>query len=464
MLGVCAGRRYKTAEAVACLRVSKPTALTSSVRVLKNVSQPVSLPGIRENEHGCKVVADAGAGTEGVFGPVLGRLRVPGRGIPDALCVGPVVGPGAEERRADGAAGGGAGAVVAGVSHASDVGRAAGAGPGAADRGGRTHGRGDDRPDRRDQLRQKGNPDARRAAAVVWTPGPGRELRGHGPSGGGLRRLPGAARWRPVSARELGILLSKVTDIPLPTSLLGMLAGGYAMNVITGDRIKADVRMVTLMHLIRLILVLIATPILIHFFLAPGTHLSLFAGGRSDDTGSFFISFCFTVLVALVGGWLGVKYSYSGSVLLTPLCLMVVLGLIPAFRGIIPPEGFREVATMVIGLQIGLRFNVGVLKRTKKYIPIITALMLVTIIGCGMFAWLLTAVTPMNAITAYLSTTPGGRTAVVSLAFTTGADPTSVLAIQTLRLLIMTILAPAAIGYIVKRRIASVSEDMELLE
>ena len=262
----------------------------------------------------------------------------------------------------------------------------------------------------------------------------------------------------------LGILLSKVTDIPLPTSLLGMLAGGYAMNVITGDRIKADVRMVTLMHLIRLILVLIATPILIHFFLAPGTHLSLFAGGRSDDTGSFFISFCFTVLVALVGGWLGVKYSYSGSVLLTPLCLMVVLGLIPAFRGIIPPEGFREVATMVIGLQIGLRFNVGVLKRTKKYIPIITALMLVTIIGCGMFAWLLTAVTPMNAITAYLSTTPGGRTAVVSLAFTTGADPTSVLAIQTLRLLIMTILAPAAIGYIVKRRIASVSEDMELLE
>ena len=54
-----------------------------------------------------------------------------------------------------------------------------------------------------------------------------------------------------------------MTDISLPTSLLRMLAGGSAMNVVTSDKIQADIRMVTLMHLMRLLLVLIATPILL---------------------------------------------------------------------------------------------------------------------------------------------------------------------------------------------------------
>ncbi len=101
----------------------------------------------------------------------------------------------------------------------------------------------------------------------------------------------------------LGILLSKITDISLQTSLLGMLAGGSAMNVITSDRIKADVRMVTLMHLIRLLLVLIATPLLIHFFLAPSTHFSLLSGGRSNDGGSFLIGFFFEACRTNIRKW-----------------------------------------------------------------------------------------------------------------------------------------------------------------
>ena len=264
----------------------------------------------------------------------------------------------------------------------------------------------------------------------------------------------------------MGLLLTRVTSISLPTALLGMLAGGSAMNVVTSDRIRADVRMVTFMHLVRLLLVLLATPLLIHFYLAPAAHVGILAAAGPETTAPFLFSFVFTVLVAILGFWLAGLLPYSGSMLLTPLFVAALLILLPPFRSVVPPEGFREFAAMIIGLQVGLRFNTEALQKAKKHFLVVSVLMLVVTAGCGFFAWVLTEFTSMNALTAYLATTPGGRTAVVALAFTTGADPTTVLAVQTLRLLIMTLLAPLLIRYMVRGHLqtAAVIEVEEFLE
>ncbi len=248
----------------------------------------------------------------------------------------------------------------------------------------------------------------------------------------------------------MGLLLSRVTTISLPTALLGMLAGGSAMNVVTGDHIKADVRMVTFMHLVRLMMVLIATPILIHFVFAPHIRVPLFAAASPESAAPFMASFLFTIAVSLIGFWLAWVLPYSGSMLLTPLFLAAALMLMPALRDLVPPEGFREFAAIIIGLQVGSRFNSDALKRARKHFFIVLLLMSVVIAVCGLFAWILAATTTMTALTAYLATNPGGRTAVVALAFTTGADTTTVLAIQTLRLLMMTVLAPLVIRFLVR--------------
>ena len=165
----------------------------------------------------------------------------------------------------------------------------------------------------------------------------------------------------------------------------------------------------------------------------------------------FFISLIYTIILSLVGWWLAIKIPYSSSLILTPLFVAAIVGIMG--HGLTPPEGFREVAAMIIGLQVGLRFDAQVFRVTRKYIPLISLLMLVVIGACGAFAWFLTLYTPFNALTAYLSTTPGGRTAVVSLAFTIGADTTAVLAIQTLRLLMMTLIAPFIIQTLVHKKV-----------
>ena len=259
-----------------------------------------------------------------------------------------------------------------------------------------------------------------------------------------------------------GLLLARLTDISLPTSLLGMLAGGSAMNVVTSDKIEADVRMVTLMHLMRLLLVLIATPILVHFYLAPQSTYHIINTVSTEVQGPFVYSLLTTIVVALVGWFIAVKLPYSGSLILTPLFVAVAFSLYGP--GFLPPEGFREIAAILIGLQVGMQFDREILQHAKRYMPIIIVFMMVIIAGCGAFAFFLIKYTPFDRLTSYLATTPGGRTAVVALAFTSGANTTVVLAIQTLRLLVMTLFAPPVISYLVSRKITVSADPEEIVD
>ena len=67
------------------------------------------------------------------------------------------------------------------------------------------------------------------------------------------------------------------------------------------------------------------------------------------------------------------------------------------------------------------------------------------IVACFGLALLLAATTDITLLNAYLATTPGGLYAVLAAAFGAGADTTFILAVQTLRLLVMVILAPAIV-------------------
>ena len=73
----------------------------------------------------------------------------------------------------------------------------------------------------------------------------------------------------------------------------------------------------------------------------------------------------------------------------------------------------------------------------------IVALML----ACFGLAVLLAATSPATLLDAYLATTPGGLFAVVAAAFGTGADTTFIVAVQTIRLLVMVLLAPLTVRW-----------------
>jgi uncharacterized protein len=68
-------------------------------------------------------------------------------------------------------------------------------------------------------------------------------------------------------------------------------------------------------------------------------------------------------------------------------------------------------------------------------------------LACFGLAVLLAATSPATLLDAYLATTPGGLFAVVAAAFGTGADTTFIVAVQTIRLLVMVLLAPLTVRW-----------------
>jgi len=64
---------------------------------------------------------------------------------------------------------------------------------------------------------------------------------------------------------------------------------------------------------------------------------------------------------------------------------------------------------------------------------------------CALLALVLSQVAGISFLDAYLATTPGGLYAVLATAVSTGANTTFVLAVQSLRLLVMIAAAPAIV-------------------
>ena len=64
------------------------------------------------------------------------------------------------------------------------------------------------------------------------------------------------------------------------------------------------------------------------------------------------------------------------------------------------------------------------------------------IVACALLGLLLSEVTGVDRLTAYLATTPGGLFAVLATAADSGSDVTYVLAVQVIRVFAMLLVAP----------------------
>lgn len=110
------------------------------------------------------------------------------------------------------------------------------------------------------------------------------------------------------------------------------------------------------------------------------------------------------------------------------------------------PSVATDVAYVAIGLGIGLlytRETVGYALRVLAPLLLSTALLIAL---CGASAVLFAANAHVDALTAYLTTTPGGLDSVTILALGSRANVPLVIATQTLRVFIVILTGPRSRG------------------
>ena len=92
--------------------------------------------------------------------------------------------------------------------------------------------------------------------------------------------------------------------------------------------------------------------------------------------------------------------------------------------------------------NIGLRFTHDVLAAAARALPQCLAAIVLLMTFCGIPAGTLTAFFHIDPLTAYLATSPGGVDAAAIIAASTKVDTPFVMAMQTVRMIVLLIVGP----------------------
>jgi membrane AbrB-like protein len=270
-----------------------------------------------------------------------------------------------------------------------------------------------------------------------------------------------AANWLPVLlvvgstlllSLAVGFLLAWVTHLDRKTAALGTLPGAASGMLAMSGSLGADPRLVAVMQYTRVIVVVFSAVLVARFGLVPGTapHPIPAQGLQSTASqGTFLVQdawlvYALTVLAAMLGAWTGTRLRLPAGALMGPLVFGVALEMLGVMRLAWPP-GVPQTAFLVLGLWAGLLFDRASVKSVGRLFPFVLASAAGLTVACAGLGWALTVITPIDGLTAYLATTPGGIDSVAVIALESGADAPLVLAVQMLRLFAV-ILAGSLLG------------------
>lgn len=215
-----------------------------------------------------------------------------------------------------------------------------------------------------------------------------------------------------------GWLLVRYSSLPGATGAWGSSPGGASAMVVMVQDYGADVRLVALMQYLRVLFVAGAAALVVRFAL----------GGEAQEMNQQIVWFPaigwplpLTLLLTAAAGWLGLRMRFPSGVMLLPMLEL--------------PEWLLALAYAAIGWSVGLKFNRAIFLLALKTLPQILASIIGLILLCSLMAFGLTQVLPLDFMTAYLATSPGGLDTVAIIAAGKWADMSFIMAMQTLRLL-----------------------------
>ncbi|PVZ86398.1 AbrB family transcriptional regulator [Serratia sp. S1B] len=241
-----------------------------------------------------------------------------------------------------------------------------------------------------------------------------------------------------------GWCLVRFSGLPGPTGAWGTSPGGASAMVAMAGDFGADVRLVAFMQYLRVLFVATAAAMVVRI-------------GLGDEAGQGSVAlewfpplhwnFLGTVGIAVAGVWLGPRLRIPSGALLLPMILGAALHSSGTMM-LQVPEWLLALAYTVIGWSVGLRFTRPIFLLALRTLPQIVVSIIVLMLFCGALAWMLTQFLPVDLLTAYLATSPGGFDTVAIIAAGSRVDITFVMAMQTLRLFTILLTGPAMARFI----------------
>lgn len=238
-----------------------------------------------------------------------------------------------------------------------------------------------------------------------------------------------------------GYVFRRHRDMSAATGVFAMVAGGASGVTAIAHDLGADERVVAVVQYLRVLLVLVAMPLVTAVVFHPQRHGSGDFGGSP----SFVPGLVFTAVCCAVGLVAGRLARLPAGALLGPLAIAVLLsvsGWFDRYGDVGVPDLVVNVGYALIGIQVGLRFTRDSLRAIATLLPRAVVVIVALIAACAALGIGLAAVADVSALDGYLATTPGGLYAVLATAIATSSNVTFVLGVQVMRLIVMLLAAP----------------------
>jgi uncharacterized protein len=251
-----------------------------------------------------------------------------------------------------------------------------------------------------------------------------------------------------AASTALGWCLTRWKVLPGTTAVWGTAPGGASVMMLMSGAYGADPRLVAFMQYLRVVLVAAIASLVARLWVgAP-------ASAVMPDAGWFpalhWLDFVATLMIAGVGGVIGFRFRIPAGGLLVPMIVGAVLegtGLVT----ISLPPWLLAISYAFLGWSVGLGFTREILIHVSRVLPQVLLATLLMIGFSGALAVVLVYAAGIDPMTAYLATSPGGMDSVAIIGASSKADLSFVMALQTLRLVMVLIAGPPLARFIAQR-------------
>jgi uncharacterized protein len=250
-----------------------------------------------------------------------------------------------------------------------------------------------------------------------------------------------------LGAAALGWAISRSGLIPGATAVYGTSPGAASAMVLLGEAEGADARLVAFMQYSRVLLVALGAALVARFWAgAGGAH----APGAPWLAPVHWVNLVAVLLFAVLGQQAARLLRLQAWALLGPMLLLSTLHAC-GWLEIALPRWLLAASYAMLGWHIGLGLRRDALRHAGRALPLIVGAALCLMAWCGLLAWCLTRAAHVDPLTAYLATSPGGLDSVAIIAASTPrVDLPFVLALQSVRLLFVIVLAPTVARLVVR--------------
>ena len=237
----------------------------------------------------------------------------------------------------------------------------------------------------------------------------------------------------------LGWLISRWRVLPGTTAVWGSTPGAATAMVLMAGAFGADQRLVAFMQYLRVIFVSMAAALVARLWVdtsgVAAPAIVWFPAVRPEALAA-------TLLTALAGAAAGRLLKLPSPYFLGTMILGTALHL-GAGIDFQLPQWLLAASYAAVGWAIGLNFTMPILRHATRALPQIVASIVILIALCGAMGWVMSRMLGIDPLTAYLATSPGGMDSIAIIAAAANnVDISFVMALQTVRFLIVLLLGP----------------------